>query len=991
MSLPTFAEFFETLYGRPAFPWQRRLADEVLERGWPDLLDLPTGVGKTSALDIALYCLARAPKKMPRRTVLVVDRRIVVDQGATRARELLNKLRSAEAGPLREIASALRATFDAKADEAPFAMAVMRGGMPRDNDWARRPDQPVLGVSTVDQVGSRLLFRGYGVNPRSASIHAGLLGNDTLILLDEVHLAVPFAQTLEAIEQRYRREVPGLPRRFKIVRMSATPGEKPADWCVFELADEDRRDPVLVDRLNARKLAALVPVKASGDEAAKRKVIAQRAVAEARALQTEGTRVIGVIVNRVDTARIAMRALREERGEATDPILVTGRMRPLDRDRVVHTRLLRRAGADRKRGPEDPPLVVVATQCVEAGADLDMDGLVTECASLDALRQRFGRVDRRGQLKQTRSVILGRADQVAPGADEDPVYGRALSATWQWLNERAASGGVDFGSSALPPPVGTDGKVQSDVLAPSPGAPVLLPTHLDAWAQTSFLPSPDPDVSLWLHGQREGTAEVQVVWRGGVGVEPAEADVERIVEQLAACRPSSLEAMTLPLAAVKRWLAGQPAPEIADIVGSPVVDGEARRDRRSAAEEKVVLRWRGDESKLVAVGKLAPGDVIVVDVLEGGHSDESFDPESKAEVIDLGDLAQLRGRGIASLRLDRRMLAAWDLPAEILAAMPEPSPDEEAGDLRDRVHEWLRSFPEEVPQGFLGWKDEWDAARRAWTKKPRVAVVGGSIIVTAKVPKGELGGDPEASDSLTEDEDSSFRQVEVKLKNHNADVGKFAEQFGKAIGFGGKLVEDLALAGRLHDVGKADPRFQRWLVGGSEVRAALLDAPLAKSALPAGNPQQRREARERAGYPAGYRHELLSLEMIRSCEDVLRRAHDRTLVMHLVASHHGWCRPFAPLIDDPEDLQVRLKMSLSPDDVVEGAPADLHDRRKHDEVQLAGTTRHRLERLDSGISDRFWELTENYGWWGLAWLEAVLRLADHRASEAAMEGSHGDE
>lgn len=176
-----------------------------------------------------------------------------------------------------------------------------------------------------------------------------------------------------------------------------------------------------------------------------------------------------------------------------------------------------------------------------------------------------------------------------------------------------------------------------------------------------------------------------------------------------------------------------------------------------------------------------------------------------------------------------------------------------------------------------------------------------------------------------------------------------------------QVIADVRLAGAWHDAGKADPRFQRMLHGGSEYRAANASEPLAKSAVPMRDPAVRRRAWERSGYPKGTRHEVMSVALMDHADARLReQAHDWDLVRHLVASHHGYCRPLAPWAPDSDPQAVRV--------AVDGLTVEV-------------SSAHGLERLDSGVGERFWTLVRRYGWWGLAWIETVLRLGDHRRSE----------
>src|SRR5207302_10612153 len=129
----------------------------------------------------------------PRRVFFVVDRRVIVSEAFERAGRIASQLKDARGGVLKRVADELKQLAGGK---SPLDTYELRGGAFRDENWIRTPLQPLVVASTVDQVGSRLLFRGYGIGENGWSMHAGLIANDAILFLDEAHCSKAFAKTL---------------------------------------------------------------------------------------------------------------------------------------------------------------------------------------------------------------------------------------------------------------------------------------------------------------------------------------------------------------------------------------------------------------------------------------------------------------------------------------------------------------------------------------------------------------------------------------------------------------------------------------------------------------------------------------------------------------------------------------------------------------------------------------------------------------------------
>lgn len=579
--LEFFRSHYPVLRGHRPMLWMERLFDDLITNRPPQLVDLPTGAGKTELVVVWLLALAwfgvnqRKGRPVPRRLVWVVNRRVLVQQVFTIATELREKLKNGTGTELDAVRMGLRADCGDKGDG--LQVVELRGQIVADHDWAIRPATPQLIIGTVDQIGSRLLFQGYGLGKWGRPQQAGLLGVDSWVAVDEAHLVPAFVLTLRQLRERCASTAENLPAPFKAIfghlpfwltELSATPGlPRPSAEPPFSLNDEEKTDDAIKDRvLAAGSRRVQVVSLPKGDKP--KDILGQELVEAAVASKASRIAVFVCEVGVADKVADGIKAKLKESGIAPDHICkITGRIRGYERDRLAERPAFRAFLAERaEASPEIPSerFFLIGTAAAEVGLDADADEILCDFASLPTLLQRLGRLDRRGVLsrrhasgkgdaptmhifatqQEERAKILIQLCKVVRvlKADSAP-YSVTLMAGTHWLavDKKEAGEGGDKAEEKKSAANQTDSLIKAAtwrVLRPKSGicsqparwlsralarvaaGPVTVPpltdTVLDYWSATTEERSPQLSPHPFLYGldkNDEGTPLVGVAFR----------------------------------------------------------------------------------------------------------------------------------------------------------------------------------------------------------------------------------------------------------------------------------------------------------------------------------------------------------------------------------------------------------------------------------------------------------------------------------------------
>lgn len=832
-------EDFKALTDFSPFNWQRRLYNNMVKGDIPAVCDIPTGLGKTSVIPIWLVALAHQihefgrKRTIPVRLVYIVDRRTVVDQAtsvAERIRERLSDLTDprwqAHSEALQRLSTELKSI--SVTEDPVIAVSALRGELADNKEWELDPTKPAIIIGTIDMIGSKLLFNGYGDKPYGRAHHAGLIGQDSIIVHDEAHLTPAFSELLRQLTKVQQRS--GEPRPVKILELSATLRDR-FDSPFTLLANEEKEDPMVGERLCARKhvrLHVLDTGQPEKDGDVRRKV--REKIVDISLGYRDGKDKILIYVQSPEDALDIFNRLRKAVGSERVELL-TGTMRGYERDKLVQKSLFQKF-LNSGSSVEDT-VYLVSTSAGEVGIDIDADHMVCDLTTLDSFIQRLGRVNRRGGMNKTAQVDVVAHSAISGSKSRHSEIGEAMDATLLILKSWADgnSGEIDCSPLKLRELVGSLSQEQREkAFAPKAPAPELTDILLDSWSLTSIntdLPGSSP-IASYLHGAGNEMPETYVAWRSEVKLlADAKVDKDALDEWFEACPILTQERLHDRTDRVK------------DKLNSLLKARRKQNDDQKLDFQVVLLNPRGevrpkeDENPLYNLSEIVGKDLnlnysTVILPLEAGGLGASgtLDAESTS-ASDVAD--EITGTG----QKRQRAVITEDENGEVYESIVAPGNSE-------------------VPKNGL-----LEVCRIPLKEPEEGSSAGGHYLVLFAQREGR----------------AEMKKINQSLSFHLSVTAAEMKCICDNLQLDEPLKEALIIAAQWHDRGKNRPIWQ-WYANNKD------------GANPVAKSTRYRNGRDLGGY----RHEFGSL-LEAEKENLILTHPESDLILHLIASHHGRARP----------------------------------------------------------------------------------------------------
>jgi CRISPR-associated endonuclease/helicase Cas3 len=441
----TYREFFRRATDLPLpFPYQERLATGP----WVDLLNVPTGLGKTAGVVLAWIFKRQAnDPDTPRRLIYCLPMRVLVEQ-----------TRQACEGWLRKLG------LYGKPGEGKISVTVLMGGSDdvRRGAWDEYPEEDQIIIGTQDMLLSRALMRGYAMSRYRWPVQFAWLHNDAFWVFDEVQLMGPALPTSAQMEAFRRQSQLAVSSRSLWISATlnrewlSTVDLNAESLSLLELSDAEQQS----DEVRRRR-ESLKRVQAAGISllaTSKKELATYTSAVAARVLEAHRpASTTLVVVNTVDRAQAIYWALQLYLKEAKRSSKSQSDM-PADVDLVIiHSRFRgpdRRAQEEKLYAPvPNGGRIVVATQAVEAGVDMTSRTLFTELAPWSSLVQRFGRCNRYGECNEDGGADIFWIDVSNEKDTSRPYVPGELSAARDKLKRLRSGSPADLPPSDEPMPI----------------------------------------------------------------------------------------------------------------------------------------------------------------------------------------------------------------------------------------------------------------------------------------------------------------------------------------------------------------------------------------------------------------------------------------------------------------------------------------------------------------------------------------------------------